>query len=217
MKSLDVTLRLPPSFRLSLPEQLAVEDAVVREEMIAWTEYADVVTFLSLVVGDLATVRRAVDDLDVVQRVDYAPVDDDTFYLYAEMELRPVDAALWSTFEDRRLVVVPPVIYPSNDRVRMTVLGDGEALRSAIDGFPEDVGVEIERLSDHRRLSGSLAGRLTARQFEAVETARRLGYYEVPRESSLATVADELDCSESAASALLRKAERALVDVAVGK
>jgi len=80
---------------------------------------------------------------------------------------------------------------------------------------PEHAAVEIERVGEHRHLAESLAGRLTMRQFEAVEAARDLGYYEVPREAELADVASELDCTESTASALLRRAERALVDAAL--
>jgi predicted DNA binding protein len=45
--------------------------------------------------------------------------------------------------------------------------------------------------------------------------ARELGYYDVPRRAELADVAAELDCTESTASVLLRKAERALVDAAL--
>ncbi|WP_276278984.1 helix-turn-helix domain-containing protein [Halorussus caseinilyticus] len=70
-------------------------------------------------------------------------------------------------------------------------------------------------MGDHRHLAGSLAGRLTMRQFEGIETARGLGYYDVPREAELSEVAAELDCTESTASALLRKAERAPVDAAL--
>ncbi|MFC4359372.1 helix-turn-helix domain-containing protein [Halobium salinum] len=213
MKSLDVTLRLPPPMRLPVPE--SAEAAVEREEMVAWQGHADgTVSFLSVVAGDLAVVRAAVADLDPVQSVEFAPIDDDTFYLYAEMETTPADVALWETFEERRLVVVPPVVYLDTDVVRLTVLGDPDALRGVVADLPDEVGVEVDRLSDHRHPATSLAGRLTNRQFEAVRTARELGYYEVPREASLAAVADALDCSESAASTLLRKGERALVDAA---
>jgi predicted DNA binding protein len=215
VKSLDVTLRLPPTMRLPVPEDAGVEAAVEREEMIAWRARPDgTVGFLSLVVGELAVVREAVAAIDPVLSVEYAPIDDDTFYVYAEMEATPADVALWEAFEEHDAVVVPPVVYHDAGTVRLTVLGDPAALRAVVADFPEEVGVEVERLSEHRRLAGSLAGRLTRRQFEAVGTARELGYYAVPREASLAEVADALGCSESAASTLLRKGERALVDAA---
>lgn len=52
---------------------------------------------------------------------------------------------------------------------------------------------------------------LTERQREAVEVALDLGYYEVPRATSLAAVADALDVDQSSASGLLRRAEGRIV------
>lgn len=213
MQSLDVTLQLPPSMRLPLPEDSDVEEKVVREEMIAWQDRADgVVTFLSLVTGDIDAVREAANAIGTVLAVDFAPINDDTFYVYAEMKATPGDIVLWETFEAHRIVVVPPVVYLETSTVRLTLLGDPESLRMVVADVPDEIGVEINRLSEHQHLAGSLAGRLTQRQFEAIEVARELGYYEVPRETSLAAVAEALECSQSAASALLRKGERALVD-----
>lgn len=84
-----------------------------------------------------------------------------------------------------------------------------------LDRIPEGIGITVERISEHQRRSERLAGRLTARQFEALEVAHERGYFDVPRTGSLAAVADELDCSESAASTLLRSATSELVDAAV--
>ncbi|QCC50446.1 helix-turn-helix domain-containing protein [Halapricum salinum] len=53
---------------------------------------------------------------------------------------------------------------------------------------------------------------LTDRQREAVEAAREVGYYEVPRTGDIETVARELDCAVSTASTLLRRAESRLVE-----
>lgn len=204
--------------RLPLPEGSDVDDAVEREEMVAWHARSDgAVSFLSVVTGDLEVVRETVEAIDPVRSVEYASIDDDTFYVYAELEATPADVALWETFEDRHVVVVPPVVYLDAGTVRLTVLGDPADLRAVVADFPDDVGVEIRRLSEHRHLAGSLAGRLTRRQLEAVRVAREVGYYEVPREGSLTEVAEALDCSESAASTLLRKGQRALVDAAFGR
>ncbi|UPW00673.1 helix-turn-helix domain-containing protein [Halorussus gelatinilyticus] len=217
MKSLDVTIRLPPEMQLSVPERVAPGDAFEREELLSWHTHEDegVEYFLSLVAGDIESLRAALAAVEEVRWFDLAPVDDDAFYAYVAMDLRPEDEAWRSAMDGRRVVVVPPIVFGPDGAVALTVLGDPEELRQVVADFPEQVEVEVERVSDHRRLAGSLAGRLTMRQFEAIGTARELGYYEVPREADLAAVADELDCTQSTASALLRKAERALVDAAL--
>jgi predicted DNA binding protein len=54
-------------------------------------------------------------------------------------------------------------------------------------------------------------GKLTDRQYQAVETATRLGYYDVPRTVSLLAVANDLGVAEATASELLRRAESNLM------
>lgn len=218
MQSVDLTVQLPDSMRLPIPEH-ADRDAADREELLSWQIHDEegVVCFLSLVVGDLEACRAIVDDLDVVCRYDFTPVDKDTFYVYAEMEVRRADRTLLAVFNDRGVVLVPPVIYTNAATIHVTVLGTQAALRRVVDGFPDEVSVTVERVGEHCHLSGSLAGRLTRRQFETIDVARDLGYYAVPREATLSEVATALDCSESAASTLIRKAERALVNSALGR
>nr|WP_303647553.1 helix-turn-helix domain-containing protein [Haloarchaeobius amylolyticus] len=124
---------------------------------------------------------------------------------------------VWTTaLAGHDIVLVPPIVFTPYGDVQLTVLGDPAELREVVAGFPDDIEFEIERVGEHRHRPGSLAGRLTTRQFQAMEAAYRLGYYDVPREGTLAAVAEALDCSESAASTLLRKAERAMVEATLG-
>lgn len=55
-------------------------------------------------------------------------------------------------------------------------------------------------------------GLLTDRQREALETALRLGYFEVPRDATLAEVASELGVDTSTASTTLRRGEARLLE-----
>lgn len=220
MQSTDLTLRLPERMQLPVPRpENGLEFEFHREELLSWhvDPETERVRFLSLIVGDREAVRETVSDLDVVHRFELTPVDDDTFYAYAVMDVRAADATLMGAFDEPGLVIVPPIVYTGREVAHVTVLGESDALSRLLEGFPDDVGVDVERVSDHQRTAETLAGRLTARQFEAMETARELGYYDVPRSGSLAEVAGELECSESTASSLLRTVESELVDAALGR
>lgn len=52
---------------------------------------------------------------------------------------------------------------------------------------------------------------LTERQRQTLETAFQAGYFEVPRESTLAEVAERLDLDKSTASGLIRRAENRIL------
>lgn len=57
----------------------------------------------------------------------------------------------------------------------------------------------------------SAADLLTKRQIEAVKLASVYGYYEIPKRTSIAKIAERMDICESSASELLRKAEKKLL------
>ncbi|MFA9427431.1 helix-turn-helix domain-containing protein [Natronorubrum sp. A-ect3] len=215
MQSADLTLQLPPSMQLPAPEEPL--ESFQREEVLSWEvdRQSETVRFLSLVVGDPSALGDLAENLESVHRYDITPVDEDTFYGYVEMDLRAADATLLGTFDVPGLVIVPPMVYTGRENVHITVLGEPEAMSRLLERAPNEVDIEVTRVSEHQRRSETLAGRLTARQFEALEVARDVGYYEVPRSGALATVAEALECSESAASTLLRSAEAELVDAAL--
>ena len=85
--------------------------------------------------------------------------------------------------------------------------------RAEFDSLRENLEVadlEYELLSLVTRSES--AGLLTDRQREVVSVARRAGYYEVPRRTTLQTVAERVGIDKSTPSEILRRAEGRLVD-----
>jgi predicted DNA binding protein len=110
------------------------------------------------------------------------------------------------------VLVVPPVELRPERTVRQTMVGHADELSAALGDLPDAVEVEVLRTGTCRRAARPV---LTERQRAALRVARAVGYYDLPRSGELARVADELDCSSSAASDLLRRAERRLVAAAL--
>lgn len=80
-----------------------------------------------------------------------------------------------------------------------------DRLQELLDGSP----FSYELLSLVR--TTETEGLLTDRQRELLKAAVREGYFEVPRESSLADLAEELEIDKSTASTVLRRGEARLV------
>ncbi|WP_137284755.1 helix-turn-helix domain-containing protein [Halorussus salinisoli] len=74
-----------------------------------------------------------------------------------------------------------------------------------------DLDTDIEQIHelDHRETQSQHG--LTTQQYEAVTTALETGYYEVPRDTSARTLADELGISHQALSERLRRGHGNLV------
>ncbi|WP_135366665.1 helix-turn-helix domain-containing protein [Halosimplex halophilum] len=210
MKYLDVRIDLPDRMLHPMQAFIRHEEAVQYEEMLAWRVRpdADVEYALYYVEADLEAYREAVHDIETVVECQITPVDDGAAHVWACEETRPETRAWRDAFADRQLIVVPPIRFDKRATMALTIVGDGGAIHDTIETIPPAVDVTIDEIGTYDRRGGTLVGTLTDRQLVAMGTALRLGYYEVPRDATLADIADELNCAESTASVLLRRAER---------
>lgn len=99
----------------------------------------------------------------------------------------------------------------SESGLRLGLAGTQDAIVETLSHL-EDAGatVGLETLRDYQARSGPLDA-LTDRQREVLDTARDLGYFDVPREATTADVAAALDLDGSTVTEHLQRAERNLV------
>lgn len=209
MNYLTLTVHQPRESRHPMQNFIADSDAVAREELLAWNLLHEegIEYLLFFVDGDIEPYREAIETVGSVPDHTLVPIDDSSFYAYVVQETRESDMQFRAAFARRQLLVVPPIEYTGEGHMRFTVLGDPEDLRSLVEAMPDAITAEIEEVGEYDHRHATIVGALTDRQFEAVTVAAEVGYYEVPREGSLAQVAEQLGCAESTASNLLRKAE----------
>ncbi|WP_372479388.1 helix-turn-helix domain-containing protein [Halomicrobium sp. HM KBTZ05] len=86
--------------------------------------------------------------------------------------------------------------------------------RNALEAFSDtcrEAGIDFQPRRLFEAEGGAESYGLTEPQREALRVAYRMGYFEVPRETDLATLADELDTTTSALSERLRRGHEQLV------
>ncbi|RQH03355.1 helix-turn-helix domain-containing protein [Natrarchaeobius oligotrophus] len=213
MKYVDVRLRQPDWMLHPMQEFIRTEDAVRYEELLTWNVVPDegLEYELFYVEADRERYRAALAGVESIREYRIAPIDDESIHVWACQETRPEDRAWRAAFADRQLVVVPPVRFDDEAAMRMTIVGDGGDVQGVLEELPADVEVTVVEVGTYDRRGATMAGALTDRQREAVRAALELGYYDVPRGAALADVASALECAESSASMLLRRAERELM------
>lgn len=106
--------------------------------------------------------------------------------------------------------------YGRRDRWQLRVLYPNREKFSGTHAFADQHGLTFD-VEAVREMEGEPAGRfgLTQDQYRALVLAARRGYYEVPRETNLEGLADELDITHQALSERLRRATGALVEDAL--
>lgn len=214
MRYLRVRLDQPQRMRHPMQSFLAASPAMERVELRAWNLSRDDVGFaLFYAVGDVDAYRDRIEGVEQVRAYELAPVDDRSFYAYVCDERSAGDETFREAFAELRLVVIPPLVYEGDGRVLVTAVGAGEALQTLTAALREesDVGVDVAAVGSFDRPRAGVTGALTDRQYDAVTTATRMGYYDVPRKASLSAVADELGVVHATASELLRRGESRLM------
>ncbi|WP_049900095.1 helix-turn-helix domain-containing protein [Halococcus agarilyticus] len=172
-------------------------------------------TMIFSVEGDPDPYAAALETVETALEFEIVPGEGETFYVYVRERLDAEARQLTDAFTHGNLVVMPPLEYRSDRTIDLTVVGSADALQTAIDEAPSGVDAEIRSVGSYDAGTIETASALSDRQAEAATTAIDLGYYEAPREATVADVADRLDCAPGTAAEHLRKAEATLVGRAV--
>ena len=159
----------------------------------------------------------ALEAVDTIVEYELVPADGNAFYLYVRERLDAGARRLTDAFTHGSLVVMPPIEYCSDRTIGLTVVGTATALQRALDETPAGVDVDVQRIGQYDAGRMDAASALSGRQSEVAAVALDLGYYETPRDATVADVAERLDCAPGTAAEHLRKAEAALVRRTVGE
>ena len=211
MYAARIALRIPPEHLHPMHRFVCEAPGIDRETILERDATGEVTTLLLHVAGDRQRYERAVDEVPQVEEWTTAAAEEG-FYVYVRTRLRDRERRYREAVDRDAVLVVPPVELRSDRTVRQTLVGRSDALSAAVEALPSEVNVEVLRTGTYDRSRGV---RVSDRQREALAAAWEAGYYEVPREGGVETVADELDCAESTASDLLRRAERRVVAAAL--
>ncbi|MFP9062126.1 helix-turn-helix domain-containing protein [Natrialbaceae archaeon A-chndr2] len=121
-------------------------------------------------------------------------------------------ADLLAILRDHDIVLDWPIHYRNGTAhgvrgFELTVIGAGEAIQQAAATLPEEIALEVQRLGEYDHPPRPFEAGLTERQQEVFDVATRLGYYEIPRETTQAEVAATLDIATGTVGEHLRHIE----------
>jgi len=207
MKRIQFTATYPDRLVHPLHRQITGGEPITRAELLTWSPTEDA-TALLWCDGDREATERAVGRIDSL--VDSAVVEDaDGTYAFLRQDDYELPAAVLDAVAGARVVFLPPVAFLETGEVRFEAVGEAAAL-SAFHGALTELGeITIERVAEFERPHSP--SRLTDRQRAALDAAVSVGYYELPREGTVADAAAVLECSTSTAGELVRKAEAAVL------
>lgn len=190
-----------PGTTVSHEEQYRVTDGI---NLLFWAEGGDSVAFEDGVTAD-PTVTDLLQLADTrarrMYRVTFTETGErvTTFTSWPEMDISLLDAT--GTQEEWEV------------RMRMPGREALEQYREACED--RDLRFRLDTIYEEEGATTPAEVQLTNSQRETLLTARELGYYQIPRQASLADVADHCRVSPQAASERLRRGTATLIDAAL--
>lgn len=206
MRYVTVLLRHDPAELHPVERRLAEDPALTRQAMHAVEELPDgSIVLLTEVAGDLDRYREIMADSPAVH--EFAVSGDDSGYCYSHVAASPQVERLLEAQRNAEFVVEMPVEYTEDGAQRVTLVGREEAFEGAAMDLPDGVEMELVSTGPYSPEAESVFADLTDRQREVLEAALALGYYETPREATLADVASEVDVEPGTVGKHLRAVE----------
>ena len=152
--------------------------------------------------------ERRLDAADAVRWWEQVSETESGYVYLVEMTATDAAGPLAPTTDE---VLPVDFIEFGEDGVTFDVSGTQEGIREVMAGFEDaDINVSLEGLHDYRSRANPLES-LTERQQEILDVAYRSGYYDVPRGTSTAEIAEGLGVDGSTVAEHLQRAERNLV------
>lgn len=207
MKRVSFRVTYPTATAHPLHRELMSRDGVSRAKLLMWGPMGTVTSLLWFDT-DRGTVETLLQAIDSLTRVTMADAGEGT-YAFVDQARYEFGESVLDLVAGADVVFVPPITFADSGAVWFTAVGDTTLLSTFYDRLEDALGATIETVREYRGPAESAT--LTDRQRAALEAATSLGYYDVPRRSSVTEVAQELECARSTAGELLRKAEAAVI------
>lgn len=154
--------------------------------------------------GDPERVREILAATDDVLSSDVTAVEDGV-HVFVHFEASGLADDLLRMTQAYELVIDTPMEATPDGGVRVTLIGEEEQFREAVENAPEGIRIELEQITDYPPDADDPL--LTDRQREILNVAVREGYYDVPRRASRDDLAETLGLSGGTVSEHLQKIE----------
>lgn len=160
--------------------------------------------------GDVDVFRNQIQQKPEVLDFAIMETGDSCFYTYFQTELNELSQQLFATLTRGSLLMVPPYMY-GDGSVTISLFGPTDEVQAAVAKVPAPFEVKVNEVSGLGAIPGLSEPLLSERQHEALEAAKDIGYYDIPRQGTYEDIAARIGCASSTAAEHLRKAESKII------
>jgi len=207
MKRVRITIHPQELDNPALYEHLTAAPYIDEVQTLNWNNETPPAGFLLWIRGEYRRLEDVLATDPEVSEYELFPLSEAECHCVLEGAGTADARALWANFNRGSLLTVPPVQWNDDGSSTFALIGTEGDIQAAVDGVPEGIPVDVERVGGTDVRPESVRGDLSDRQRETVETALEVGYYDTPRNATIEDVAAETACARSTAAEHLQRAE----------
>lgn len=145
--------------------------------------------------GDLEQIETILDFAPDVLNYDLVDQREGGGFAYIHCKLKDPVRSIISTLHQFEVVLDMPLEFTHDDSVKATLIGEESVLGEALEAISEIVNIHLEKTGTYRPGVRDLGATLTDRQYQILTVAVQEGYYKVPRQATLETIAAKMGLS----------------------
>lgn len=186
---------------------------IERGAALQWNYTGQSLGIILKIQGDKESFVNEIETFPEIADYELEPVESGLFFVYISDKMTGKVQAGFEIVSAYPVVVLPPVVFTESGKIACSFLGSQSQVQTVIDGIPDSISITIQEVTGMAGASHILnfSSILTDRQWDALQAAYDLGYYDIPRKVGHEQVADAIGCAPSTAAEHLRKAESELV------
>ncbi|SFS91690.1 helix-turn-helix domain-containing protein [Halostagnicola kamekurae] len=191
-----------------LAKQLVDEPSITREAIRSVELLADgTVLLFAEGSGDRNRYEEIMESSEFV--IDYLVSGGDQWLAVSQFEPTDTTRRMLERQRESDLIIETPIHFNADGSLRVTYLGSDKAFQKLVQKDTEELPItyEVTETGEYVPDEAAFTRILTMRQREVLKTAVEMGYYSVPRESTLDDVAAVVGIAPTTAGDHLRKVE----------
>lgn len=171
----------------------------------------DTIILLYQIRGDHSKAKEVLEGSPNLFAYDIAGSKGDSTLSYVYIHCQAMDPAksLLSLIQQSDLILDLPLTFTADGNIRATVVGDENTLQRTLAEATDIDGVDIglEKTGDYHPEAREFRSLLTDRQRQILKSAIDMGYYHVPRHTTIDDIANEVGLSTATVGEHLQKIE----------
>ncbi|WP_330633375.1 helix-turn-helix domain-containing protein [Halocatena halophila] len=194
-------------------DRLASDDPKIHRQTLNQIQLLDDETAVLLceVGGDSRTIEQTLEHSSATLSYQISKTECG-FLIYLHYRPGKLTVEMLTVLESHEIIIDTPLDFTPNGGLRLTIFGEKRTVQTAVAALPDSIRMAVERTGEYEPKRETPFSMLTENQQETLKIAMEQGYYDVPRRSTHAAIAQQRNRTAGTIGEQLQRIERKIFE-----